>query len=62
MKGLGGKVSDELLNGPSFVEAGKTSKVFRLGLGQSGSTADEGDFSDSSPYEGQDEEVEAGRR
>jgi hypothetical protein len=64
-------VSDELLKGPSFVEAGKTSRLFRLGLGQSSDSAqDDGDgdgdrdggFSDSSPYERETDEVEGGRR
>jgi len=66
-------VSDELLKGPSFVEAGKTSRLFRLGLGlgqSSDSAQDDGDgdgdrdggFSDSSPYERETDEVEGGRR
>lgn len=53
---LEGEGPDEL-NGASFVEAGKTSKVFRLGIeGPGDATAEEGEFSDSSPYEGRDEE------
>lgn len=61
------KVSDELLKGPSFVEAGKTSRLFRLGLGQSSDLAQgdgdgDGGFSDSSPYERETDEVEGGRR
>lgn len=39
------------------MEAGKTSKVFRLGIEGTGEAkaAEEGEFSDSSPYEGRDE-------
>lgn len=38
------------------MEAGKTSRVFRLGIeGPGDAKADEGEFSDSSPYEGRDE-------
>ncbi|KFX92396.1 hypothetical protein V490_05393, partial [Pseudogymnoascus sp. VKM F-3557] len=51
------------LNGASFVEAGKTSKVFRLGIeGPGDATAEEGEFSDSSPYEGRDEERGKGKK
>lgn len=58
-KSVARRVSDELLNATSFVEAGKTSRVFRLGLGQSGGEGgDEGNFSDSSPYEGQNDDVQ----
>lgn len=52
---LEGEGPDEL-NGASFVEAGKTSRVFRLGIeGPGEAKAEEGEFSDSSPYEGRDE-------
>ncbi|KFY41284.1 hypothetical protein V495_04980 [Pseudogymnoascus sp. VKM F-4514 (FW-929)] len=59
---LEGEGPDEL-NGASFVEAGKTSKVFRLGIeGPGDATAEEGEFSDSSPYDGRDEERGKGKK
>ncbi|KFY63781.1 hypothetical protein V496_03736 [Pseudogymnoascus sp. VKM F-4515 (FW-2607)] len=59
---LEGEGPDEL-NGASFVEAGKTSRVFRLGVeGPGDAKADEGEFSDSSPYEGRDEGRGSGKK
>ncbi|KFY73833.1 hypothetical protein V499_06100 [Pseudogymnoascus sp. VKM F-103] len=59
---LEGHGPDEL-NGASFVEAGKTSKVFRLGIdGPGDAKAEEGEFSDSSPYEGRDEGRVSGKK
>ncbi|OBT74192.1 hypothetical protein VF21_07027 [Pseudogymnoascus sp. 05NY08] len=59
---LEGEGPDEL-NGASFVEAGKTSRVFRLGIeGPGEAKAEEGEFSDSSPYEGRDEVRGSGKK
>ena len=55
---LEGEGPDEL-NGASFVAAGKTSRIFRLGIEGDGDTkGEEGQFSDSSTYEGRDDEEE----
>lgn len=53
-------VSDELLKGPSFVEAGKLSRLFRSGVPEKSSSpvADDG-FDDDSPYDCDPEEEEA---
>lgn len=53
-------VSDELLKGPSFVEAGKLSRLFRSGVPEKSSSpaADDG-FNDDSPYDCDPEEEEA---
>lgn len=53
-------VSDELLKGPSFVEAGKLSRLFRSGVPDNSSSpaADDG-FDDDSPYDCDPEEEEA---
>ncbi|ELR03793.1 Polynucleotide 5'-hydroxyl-kinase grc3 [Pseudogymnoascus destructans] len=59
---LEGEGPDEL-NGASFVEAGKTSRAFRLGIEGAGEAkAEEGEFSDSSPYEGRDEVRGSGKK
>lgn len=44
-------VSDELLKGPSFVEAGKVSRLFRSGLSEKSSPVADDGFSDDSPYD-----------
>ena len=53
-------VSDELLKGPSFVEAGKLSRLFRSGVSErsSSSVAEDG-FDEDSPYDCDPEEEEA---
>lgn len=53
-------VSDELLKGPSFVEAGKLSRLFRSGVPEkSSSPAVDDGFDDDSPYDFDPEEEEA---
>lgn len=52
-------VSDELLKGPSFVEAGKVSRIFRSGLSQKSSPVADDGFSDDSPYDCDPEEEES---
>ncbi len=53
-------VQDELLKGPSFVDAGKESRLFRSGLSQRLAPIKEDDgFSDDSPYDCDPEEEES---
>lgn len=51
-------VSDELLKGPSFVEAGKLSRLFRSGVPEKSSLAADDGFDDDSPYDCDPEEEE----
>jgi hypothetical protein len=52
-------ISDEILESASFVQAGSASRAFRLGLAgigkKNGEDEDDGNFSDSSPYEDVDD-------